>query len=85
LDSIATDPALDASSTSGIFMNVDLPQPLAQISLQRFPTPNFTDTLEKKGLGPELHGNTGGDDHGIPKTKKLAAASLGGSNCEDGL
>jgi len=34
--------------------------------------------VREKGLGPELHGDAGGDDHlGVPESKKLAAASFG--------
>src|SRR6266853_350931 len=39
--------------------------------------------VRKKRAGHELHGDAGGDDHGeILETKKLAKASLDGSNCE---
>ena len=33
--------------------------------------------IREKGLGPELHGDAGGDDHlGVPESKKLAAGQL---------
>ncbi|MNI63915.1 hypothetical protein D3C81_2285980 [compost metagenome] len=35
-----------------IFMNVDLPDPLAPISPYRLPSPNLTLTFSKRGLGP---------------------------------
>jgi DNA-binding helix-hairpin-helix protein with protein kinase domain len=40
------------------------------------PTAELHGNIRKKGLGPELHGDAGGDDHLVPETKKPAEPVL---------
>jgi len=58
-------------------MNVDLPQPFAPDQAITVPAAELHGDVREQGVGPELHGDAGGDDHlRVPETKKLAAASL---------
>jgi hypothetical protein len=77
LDSIATDPALGSNPAldlheSGFAAAVRPDQPIA------IPAAELHGDVREQGLGPELHGDTGGDDHfEVLEIKKPAAASLG--------
>src|SRR5437016_3561355 len=65
---------------SGLAAAVRPDQPIA------IPAAELHGNIRKKGLGPELHGDTGGDDHVVSRNKKAGRGQLWvGTNCEDGL
>jgi hypothetical protein len=64
-------------------MIVDLPLPLVSIRPQRYPPAELHRDVGEQRLGPELHGDAGGDDHWISRNKKSRPLpALYESHCE---